>query len=232
MLILAAGDSPEQLPLEAAGADLARCHLIEAVLTAESERPVVFPRDIPFIEQEVLRRGAKLVVVDPLMAFIQTGVDTNSDADSRQVLTAFKLMAERTGAAVLLLRHLNRKTGESAIYRGGGSIAFTAAARVAMCVGPHPEDADRLVLAVVKLNVARKPPALAYSTADRNGVPASSGTARSRWTPTPCWPRSPSGRAWRWPRPASSYWSNWRRDRCWCPPSRMPPRRLASTGRP
>lgn len=173
MLILAAEDSPEHTlrpRLEAAGADLARCHLIEATLTDGGERAVMFPRDLALIEREVVTRGVTLVVADPLMAFIDSGVDTNSDADSRQVLTALKQMAEWTGAAVLLLRQPDEKAGEGAIHRGGGSIAFTAP-RVALCVGPHPDDPDRQVMAVVKLNVARKPPALAYSTADRGGLP-------------------------------------------------------------
>ena len=71
-------------------------------------------------------------------------------------------MAARLDAAVVAIRHLNKRAGEDAIYRGGGSIGFTGLARSVMAVGRDPDDPDRIILAAVKLNVARRPPSLAY----------------------------------------------------------------------
>jgi hypothetical protein len=51
-------------------------------------------------------------------------ISTIRAIDPRDVLG--KMMAERTGAAVVLVRHLNKRTDVSnALYRGGGSIGLS-----------------------------------------------------------------------------------------------------------
>jgi putative DNA primase/helicase len=148
--------------LEAAGADLARVHFWEMTLD-ESPEPTILPDHLPQIEEEIDRTVAALVILDPLMAYFAGSVDTNKDADVRRVLCRFKEMAERTDAAVLVVRHLNKLVGGSALYRGGGSIGIIGAARSALLLGRHPDDSDVLVLAPVKCNWCQMPEALAFS---------------------------------------------------------------------
>ena len=74
-------------------------------------------------------------------------------------------MAERTGAAVLLVRHLNKAQGGNALYRGGGSIGIIGAARSGLLVGVHPEDEQMRVLAGQKSNLSPMPDSLAYRIA-------------------------------------------------------------------
>jgi hypothetical protein len=65
--------------------------------------------------------------------------------------------------AVVLVRHLNKDGSLRSMYRGGGSIAFSAAARSVLVTERHPDDDDVVVLARVKGNVAaRDVPSLAY----------------------------------------------------------------------
>ena len=76
--------------------------------------------------------------------------------------TALRALAEETGAALVMIRHLNKRAGDAALYRGGGSIAFTAAARSALVVGRVPEQPGTLALAVAKCNLAPPVPAVTY----------------------------------------------------------------------
>src|SRR5262249_21774305 len=147
---------------QVAGADLARVHIIDSVQVDGEEHPVMFPQALPMLEAEITKRKAALLIVDPIMAFLAGKVDTNGDQSSRQVLTQLRGIAERTGCAIFVIRHLNKKNGAAAIYRGGGSIAFIAAARSALVIGRHPDDPDIRVLASLKLNVGKKPAAVTF----------------------------------------------------------------------
>jgi hypothetical protein len=85
-------------------------------------------------------------------------------------------LAERTGVAVILVRHLNKKTGADPLYRDGGSIAFVGAARVAYIVGEHPADSSRRVLAPVKCNIAKSPSSWTFRLVSGGG-----GGVRVEW---------------------------------------------------
>jgi hypothetical protein len=79
----------------------------------------------------------------------------------RRVLASLAYKASRTGAAVVIVRHMNKGTG-SALYRGSGSIGIVGAARAGLLVAPDPDDEGRRILAMSKSNLAKTPGALAY----------------------------------------------------------------------
>jgi hypothetical protein len=120
------------------------------------------PGDLDELEGLVRDVGARLVTVDPLVAFLAGTVNANRDQDVRRALHPVRDMAERTGAAVLVVRHLRKAATDSAVQRGGGSIGIIGAARVGLMVARDPADADRRILAVTKSNVGAIPPAMAY----------------------------------------------------------------------
>ena len=91
--------------------------------------------------------GTALVVVDPIMAFLFGDVNSNREQDVRRALTPLKRMAERTGAAVVLVHHLNKTQDGDPLYRGGGSIGIIGGDRSGMVVGPHPDSDELRVLA-------------------------------------------------------------------------------------
>jgi hypothetical protein len=144
--------------LEAAGADLTRVHAVDLA----GPDLVVLPDDIPALTTAVERYRAALVIVDPLVAFLASDVNSYRDQDVRRALFPLARMAERTGACVVAVRHFNKTPGGKAIHRGGGSVGIIGMARIAWAIGEHPDDPDRRVLAVSKSNLARKPPSLAY----------------------------------------------------------------------
>jgi AAA domain len=148
--------------LEAAGADLARCWVLPDVHPEDKPpRPPELPADLFLLEDLVKSKAAALVVIDPLMAFLSGQVDSHRDQDIRRVLASLGYMAARTGAAVVVVRHMNKGAG-SALYRGSGSIGIVGAARSGLLVAPDPDDEGRRILAMTKSNLAKMPDALAY----------------------------------------------------------------------
>lgn len=159
--------------LEAAGADLERVHCITGI-GPELRTPVV-PEDLGEIERVMLEVGARLLVIDPLMAVLSGEVNAHRDQDVRRALAPLAALAERTRATALVVRHLNKGQDSAAIYRGGGSIGIIGAARVGLLVAKHPDatadDDPRRVLATVKGNIARCPPALEWSLTPSDADP-------------------------------------------------------------
>jgi len=155
--------------LLAAGADLARCHVWR------SDRMPALPDDAGEIEAAVLAHHARLLVCDPVSALFARDLSSNSDADVRRALTPLAAMAERHGVCVVLLRHLNKRAGGSALDRGGGSIGIAALARTVLLLGRDEQDPDGRVLAAVKSNLSRTPQSLRARMVDVDGV------ARIEW---------------------------------------------------
>lgn len=158
--------------LDAAGADVSRVVALTAVYADGSDRLPTLPADLDRLEAAIVGHGAELVIIDVLMAYLAGEVNAHRDQDVRGALAPLAAMAEQTGAAIVVLRHLNKSTGGPAVYRGGGSIGIVGAARSALVVGRDPDDETRLVLAVTKANLAPVPPSLAYRIVDHDGAGA------------------------------------------------------------
>jgi len=96
------------------------------------------------------------------MACLNGKTNAHRDQDIRRVLARVKDFAETTGVAVVIVRHLNKAAGGSAIYRGGGSIGITAAARSGLLVARDPENENHRVLASTKCNLRKEPESLNF----------------------------------------------------------------------
>lgn len=148
--------------LEGAGADRSRITAITGARDHSGERLPDLLNDITQIEMAIRQADAKLVVIDPLNAYLPDTINSWSDHQIRRVLAPLAKMAERTGAAVLVIRHLNKAVGGNPIYRGGGSIGVIAAARAAFLIAPEPHDESTQILAPVKFNLGLHPPSLGF----------------------------------------------------------------------
>jgi len=137
--------------LDAAGGDVSR---IFALDPETDVAPLSFPNDVMRLEAMIARYNAKLVVVDPLVSYLGARIDSHRDQDVRSALGPLVRMAERTGVAVIGVRHLNKTSGSSPIYRGGGSIAIIGAARASFLVARDPEDPEIRILAPNKCNLS------------------------------------------------------------------------------
>lgn len=122
--------------LDAAGADVDRVFVFSGVVDPETGtvREPSLPGDLERIEKIVVENDAALVIVDVLSAFLHGSVDSYRDQDVRGALMPLARLAERTGATVVVLRHLSKSGGANPLYRGGGSIGIIGAARVGLLV--------------------------------------------------------------------------------------------------
>jgi RecA-family ATPase len=148
--------------IDALGGDPNRIFVFRciAIGDGEDEREPMFPDDVASLRAIVEEHDAALVIVDPLGAALSESTDSHKDASVRRVVSRLARLAEDTATCVAGIRHLIKGSAANALRAGGGSIAFIAAARVAMLVSEHPDDADkpqherRRVLACVKNNLA------------------------------------------------------------------------------
>jgi hypothetical protein len=152
--------------LDAAGADRSRISV--------TDRLLAIPDDVTAVEKEVVRMQAKLLVIDPLSAFL--GRSVNNDQSVRQALEPLATLAERHGVAVVAVRHLNKSQGQRAMYRGLGSIGIVAVARSQFACGPSPKDSNLRVLAHSKSTGSPLAPSLLYEP-----VAAENGAVRIEW---------------------------------------------------
>jgi hypothetical protein len=171
--------------LVAAGADLARA----MVWQRQAGEPWLhLPREVRQLDDIIASTRAKLVLLDPLMAFLDPTINVGSDVSVRQALTPVADLAERHGCAIVLIRHLNKRGGR-ALYRGLASIGFTALCRVAWFVGPDPKAPNRYVLAQAKNNLDPLQPSLSYQIeATPSAAEAVDATVpRIRWLGASVW---------------------------------------------
>jgi hypothetical protein len=150
--------------LLAAGADLAQCHVWRADCLPS------LPDDIEAIETAIRAHHARLLICDPVTALFARDLSANCDADVRRALTPLATLAEKHGVCVVLLRHLNKRSGISALDRGGGSIGIAALARIVLLLGKDEGETDGRVLAAVKANLTRAPRSLRARIVDADGV--------------------------------------------------------------
>src|SRR5712691_5372410 len=153
--------------LERAGADLSRVVSLPTVPVRDTrtgevgERPFSLWSDIDLLEELIDRVGAKLVIIDPLMAVVDAG-DTSRDSVVRKRLHALLHLLERKQVACVVIRHLTKAGPNKLLYRGGGSIAFIAQARSGLFVIADPQDESRSLLVQSKNNLSALAPTLIY----------------------------------------------------------------------
>jgi RecA-family ATPase len=137
--------------LEAAGADLDRVHVPHDDASAET---IGLPSGVDTLDAQLTESRARMVVIDPIVAFLDRRIATHDDKSVRLALGPVSRLAKRHHCAVVVILHLNKESGPRAIYRGGGSIAFQATVRSSWHIAAHPWRPDQAVMAQVKNNYA------------------------------------------------------------------------------
>jgi hypothetical protein len=153
--------------LTAMGAKLDRVRILKGMPAsdADGERQPEIPLHLAAIERAAKSVGARLIIIDPLMAFLASTTNSFRDQDVRRALAPLAGLAERLNAAIVIVRHLNKSSGEgNPLYRGGASIGIIGAARSGLLVAGEPDDesGQSRVLASTKSNLGPLPPSLRY----------------------------------------------------------------------
>ena len=118
------------------------------------------------------------------LAFLDNTVGANDDPSVRRALAPLAQLADHHHCAVAMVRHLNKRGGTRALYRGGGgSIGLIASCRTAWLVGRDPHVCARRILAEVKNNLAPIQPSLAYEVRAEPDAPSTTAwLGRSPWS--------------------------------------------------
>lgn len=147
--------------LDAMHANASRVHAITAIRHRTRERSLDLTRDLPHLERVVDGTNAKLLIIDPLSAYLGRA-NSFQDAEVRGVLAPLAALAERSGVAVLGVMHLNKDKQKTALHRAQGSIAFVGAARAVFAVTEDPDSPTWRLLLSVKNNLSEKAPGLRF----------------------------------------------------------------------
>ena len=155
------GDTVKPRLIEA-GADLDRVLVIDdsdVQLTLSDER----------IEKAIIENNARLVIIDPIQAYLGADVDMNRANEVRPIFMRLGQVARRTGCAILLIGHLNKAAGMQSLQRGLGSIDIAAAVRSVMFIGKLKHDPTMRILTHEKSSLAPPGLSLAFSLGDEGG---------------------------------------------------------------
>ena len=154
--------------------DTVKPRLIEA--DADLERVLVIDdRDIPLtladerIARAIRENNARLVIIDPVQAFLGADVDMNRANEVRPIFRSLGDIAQATRCAIVLIGHLNKATGAQSTYRGLGSIDITAAVRSLLFIGKLKDSPTTRVLIHEKSSLAPPGQSLAFSLGDEKG---------------------------------------------------------------
>lgn len=148
--------------LLAAGADCTKVIVIDEShkeLTLSDKR----------IEEAIIETNAQLLIIDPLQAYLGSGVDMHRANEIRPIFKNLSSVAERTGCAIVIIGHMNKAGGTKGLYRGLGSIDITAVARSVLLVGRVRADPSIRVMAQIKSSLAPEGKKVAFKLDEGNG---------------------------------------------------------------
>ena len=133
--------------LETAGADCDRILVID-----ESEKSLSMADER--LEEALQQTNAKLLILDPIQAYLGGGMDMNRANEARDMTKKLGALAEKYRCAIILIGHMNKAAGNKAAYRGMGSIDFFAVARSVLLVGRVEGEPNIRAVVQIKNNLA------------------------------------------------------------------------------
>lgn len=133
--------------LERAEAD---CEKISVIDESSKSLSMVDER----LEEALVRTGARVLILDPIQAYLGGGMDMNRANEARNMTKRLGALAEKYKCAILLIGHMNKAAGNKAAYRGMGSIDFFAVARSVLLVGRVEGEPNIRAVVQIKNNLA------------------------------------------------------------------------------
>lgn len=144
--------------LIAAGADM---DMVFHVAVQDFERPyarLTLPTDTSLLAKEAERHSVALLVMDPLLSYIDKGVNDYKAAEVRQALEPLVAAADRHRFTILGLAHFTKSGAADPLNRVAGSGAFGQLIRSLIAfakVEGERDEPDRFVMSLEKNNLGR-----------------------------------------------------------------------------
>lgn len=148
--------------LEQAGADCSKIRVID-----ESEKELTMSDER--LEQAIIETKAKLIILDPIQAYIGATVDMHRANEIRPVLKRLGAIADKYQCAIILIGHMNKASGTKSTYRGLGSIDIQATARSVLLVARLRDKPNIRIMAQDKSSLAPAGDSIGFELTEDNG---------------------------------------------------------------
>jgi RecA-family ATPase len=112
------------------------------------------------------RYSPRLVVLDPLQAFMGAEMDMHRANEVRPLMTTLLALAIEHTCAIVAIRHWTKASGGRAQHRGQGNVDFAAAARSVLSIGESPEDDTLRVMAHAKSSLKKAGTSIVFTIHD------------------------------------------------------------------
>lgn len=155
--------------LDAADADAAYVHFFTGPGRGARRTGFTMPRDLGVLDRVLgSLRDVRLLVIDPLMAYISAGAAGNNTI-IRAVLAALQGIAAEHQVAVLAISHLTKAPAAAPLYRAMGSVGLVAACRAVWTLWPDLDVPRRTFFIPLKCNLSAALHGMAYEIGVRPG---------------------------------------------------------------
>lgn len=150
--------------LEQMGADISKVAVLNGFTDENGGAGYFKLSDFDVLESALDQVKPLLVVVDPVMAFLDA--NGNRSDEVRPVLSRLSALAEAKRCVIVLVRHFRKAAAERSSHRGVGSVDFSAACRSVLVLAEDPDDPTRRVVAHAKSNLAPRAPSISFEIRD------------------------------------------------------------------
>ncbi len=122
------------------------------------------------IEEVLKRTKARLLILDPLQAYVSQSADIFNAGRMRQQMKLLADMAAEYKCAVVIIGHMNKAYGEKSLYRGLGSIDIAAIARSVLMISRDKVDPELRYMYPIKASLAPLGKPIAFRIDSKRGV--------------------------------------------------------------
>jgi len=147
--------------LRKAGAD------VDCVFSCDDKDTQELSFTSPGFENMISRCSPKLVIADPIQAFLGRNVDMHRANEIRPIMSYLRCLAKEYNCAILLIEHLNKNIGGKSLYRGLGTVDISSATRSILMVGSNPEDDTDKGIAHIKTNCGQRGDVVGFTISNR-----------------------------------------------------------------
>lgn len=131
--------------------------------------PLHLPCQMQRLDTAMRDTSAALVILDPPTGFMDEGKSPNATQDVEAVMQCLNLLAQRHGAAVVLILQMNKRQYGGTSDKVSGNARWLSATRVAVRLGFHPSRRDARLLTFARFALGRRPSAREYAIEDYQG---------------------------------------------------------------
>lgn len=134
---------------------LARAEMSNVFSIDLGQTDFTLPTGLKDLESRIAELAPRLVVIDPISAFLGAGIDSHKDTSLRTMLRPIHALAEKHQISIVCVLHTNKSDSVDVTRRTNGSVAWNNAARNVIAFGRKPNTSatdNSRIAAIAKAN--------------------------------------------------------------------------------